>query len=93
MSHIGVTHGVHVILQVTISIIGKLAIAQSSIPKMKSCICGDDEETSEIPPADLVLAHGRLHDGIRASFGIVQVSRGRLLSEQLVELVVIIGKL
>lgn len=88
------THGVHVVLQVTFAIIGEHDAAQFSIPgKMESGVRGEDEEASDVPPADLLFAHGHLHDGVKASLGRVQVSRNLLLTDQPVELVTLVGQL
>lgn len=54
--NLGISFGVHIFMQVTLSIIGKYNAAQFAISgKVEASISGKHQQTSHIPPADLLL--------------------------------------
>lgn len=50
------THGVHVVLQMTLPIVGEDDAAQFAVSsKVETSIGGEHEQTSHVPPADVFL--------------------------------------
>ena len=56
-THVVVAHGVHVVLQVTLSVVGQHDAPQLAVAgKMEASIGGEHQQPGDIvPPADLVL--------------------------------------
>jgi len=51
-----VAHGVHVVLQVTPSVVGQHDAAQLAVSsEVEAGVGGKHQQTSHVPPADLVL--------------------------------------
>lgn len=55
-------HGVHVVLQVTLPIIGKDDAAQFAVTsKVETSVSGKHQQASHVPPADLFLERETYH--------------------------------
>lgn len=55
-------HGVHVVLQVTLPVIGQDDAAQFAVAgKVETSVGGKHQQTSHVPPADLLLERRRDH--------------------------------
>lgn len=62
-------HGVHVVLQVTPPIVGQHDAAQFAVSsKVETSISGKHQQTSHVPPADLVLGRPRPTEPSREYF-------------------------
>lgn len=61
-TYIIMAHGVHVVFQVTFSIIRKHDSTQFSISgKMETCVCRKHQQTSDVPPANVLLGKRQRH--------------------------------
>lgn len=56
MTYIVVAHGVHVVLQVTLPVVGQDDAAQFSVSgEVEPSVGGEHQQAGHVPPADLIL--------------------------------------
>lgn len=69
-TYVVVAHGVHVVLQVTLPIVGQDDPAQFPVSsEVEACVCGEHQQTGHVPPADLLLSGKQRKAGF--SFGTI----------------------